>query len=172
MAFKGEDCMAWVEAQAAPGERFVSHVVTGTRTSTNPAPAGRLRTGLTFSAAEAVRDLAQQRGFDDADKVGFMVESTFLALTDQRVFYGSRSSFRDRPKDLLHAAPAADFALHWVDDDLGSGNRFRHLLLDFGDGAWRIERIGLAALGKDQSHRTNVHHFFEALGDRAHQIAT
>ena len=170
MAFKGEDCKAWVEAQAAPGEQFVSYVVTGTRTPANPAPVGRERDGIRFNGTEALRDLAQRLGLDDANKVGLMVESTFLALTDQRVLYGSRSSFRDRPKDLLHAAPLSGFTVYWIDDDIGAGNRFRHLLLDFGDRAWRTERIGLTALKKDMSHRTNVHEFFEALGDRARPI--
>jgi hypothetical protein len=44
VAFTGEHCKAWVEAQAVPGEQFVSYLVTGTGTPTNPAPAGRLRT--------------------------------------------------------------------------------------------------------------------------------
>lgn len=109
MAFKGEHCKAWVEAQAVVGEQFVSFLVTGTRTPTNPAPVGRLRTGIRFSGTEAVRDLARRLELDDADKVGLMVESTFLALT---------------------------------------------------------------ALNRDQSHRTNLHQFFEALGDRARLIGT
>lgn len=169
MAFKGEQCEAWV-AEQAPGERFVSYLVTGTGTPTNPSPVG-MRSGMTFHGPEALRELAAQRGLDDAHKVGFLVESTFLALTDQRVLYGSRSSLRNRPKDLLHAAPSSGFSLTWVDDDRGAGNRFRHLLIDFGDGAWRIERTGLTALNKDLSGHTNVHHFFDAVGDRVHELA-
>jgi hypothetical protein len=171
MALKAELCEAWVEAQAAPGERYLTYVVTSTNAPTNPAPVGS-RTGMTFSGAEAVRDLVRRLGLNDADKVGWGVSSTFLALSDRRVLYGSRSSFRDRPKDLLHEAPASGFAMYWVDDDTGAGNRFRHLLLDFGEGAWRTDRIGLTALGKDMSHRTNLHEFFEVLGDRAHPITT
>lgn len=170
MAFKAEDCRAWVEAQA-PGARFVSYLVTGTATPVNPAPV-TIRSGMTFNGPELLREIASERGLDDDRKVGFLVEASFLALTDQQIFYGSRSSFRNRPKDLLHVAPASGFSLHWVDDDRGAGNRFRHLLLDFGDGAWRIERIGLTALNKDMSHRTNLHEFFEALGDRAHPVPT
>ena len=126
---------------------------------------------MTFSGTEAIRDLVQQLGLDDANKVGFMVSTTFLALSDQRVFYGSRSSVRNRPKDLLHEAPASAFTVHWIDDDTGAGNRFRHLLLDFGEGAWRSDRLGLTALNRDLSRHSNLHEFFEVLGERAHPIA-
>lgn len=170
MAFKSELCAAWVAERSEPGEQFVSHVVAATRTPTNPAPVGRERDGLRFTGTEALRAVAERLGLRDDDKVGFMVTETFLALTDRRVFYGSRSGFRNRPKDQLHVAPGADFSVHWIDDDIGAGNRFRHLLLDFGGGAWRTDRIGLSALGKDLSASSNVHHFFDALGERAREI--
>ena len=68
-------------------------------------------------------------------------------------------------------APASGLAVHWVDDDRGSGNRFRHLLLDFGGGAWRTDRVGLRAMKQDVATKHNVEPFFAALGERAHQIA-
>ncbi len=169
MAFKAELCKTWVEAQAGPGEQYVTHVVTSTNTPLVPNSVG-MNSNINFSRTEAIREVASQLGLEDENKVGFLVSNTFLALTGQSVFYGSRSSFRDRPKDLLHQAPLSDFTLYWVDDDIGSGNTFRHMLLDFGGGAWRTDRIGLTALKKDMSHRTNVHEFFEVLGDRAREV--
>ena len=170
MAFKAEQCPAWIEAHGGTGERFISHLVTGTRVGANPTPTVGMRSGMEFTGTQAVAELARRLGLDEAHKVGFGVESSFLAVTDRHVYYGTRSSFRDRPKDLVHRAPIGSFTLYWVDDDTGAGNRFRHLLLDFGDGHWRGERIGLAALGKDMSSRTNLQHCFDALGDRARPI--
>ena len=168
MAFKRELCKAWVQERIGGGDQFVSYVVTSTRTPLKPQVG--MNSTMKFNGREIIRERTTELGLAEENKVGQFVTETFLALSDERVFYGSRSFFRNRPKDLLHEAPASDFAIHWVDDDVGAGNRFRHLLLDFGGGAWRTDRIGLAALGRDQSKATNLDEFFSALGERSHQI--
>ena len=47
--------------------------------------------------------------------------STFYALTDRRLIPGTRSSVRNRPKDVQHSAPVADNTVYWFDDDEGAG---------------------------------------------------
>ena len=169
MAFKAELCRTWVEERTGGADRYLTHVVTQTRTPQKVGHPG-LTSSFAFSGADLIRERAAQLGLAEEDKVGLLQETTFVALSQQRVFYGTRSSFRNRPKDLLHEAPASEFAVHWVDDDIGSGNRFRHLLSDFGQGAWRTDRIGLTALGRDMGASTNIEEFFSVLGDRAQQI--
>ena len=168
MAFKEEQCQAWV-AEHAPGEHLVSHLVTQTWAPQNTHAAG-MNTNMRFSGAEIVNDKAAELGLAEENKVGQFQEKTFLALTQGRILYGSRN-WRDRPKKLLHAAPASDFAIHWVDEDYGAGTLLRHLLLDFGGGAWRTDRVGLRAMKQDVATKHNVEPFFAALGERAHQIA-
>ena len=140
MAFKAELCRTWVEERTGGADRYLTHVVTQTRTPQKVGHPG-LTSSFAFSGADLIRERAAQLGLAEEDKVG-----------------------------LLHEAPASEFAVHWVDDDIGSGNRFRHLLSDFGQGAWRTDRIGLTALGRDMGASTNTEEFFSVLGDRAQQI--
>lgn len=167
MAFKEEQCQGWL-AEHAPGESLVSHLVTAMWAPQNTHGAG-MNTNMEFSGTEVLRKRATELGLEDDDKVGQFHDKTFLALTPDRILYGSRN-WRDRPKDLLHVAPASDFVVHWVDEDYGAGTHLRHLLLDFGGGAWRTDRVGLRAMKQDTAAKHNVEPFFGALGGRARQI--
>ena len=110
------------------------------------------------------RDLVTSLGLDpDGSLAGD--QTTFLLLTDRRLVLGKRSAL-NRPKDVLHTAPADGVTVYWFDADAGSGNRFRHFLTVFGDGRWRSDRSGLTALGKVLKS-SNADEFLEALGDRA-----
>lgn len=167
MAFTEEHCRVWV-GEHAPGEQLVSHLVTQTWAPQNTHAVG-MNTNMHFSGTEIIRDKAAELGLNDDDKVGLFEDKTFLALTRGLILYGSRN-WRDRPKKLLHSAPADDFAIHWVDEDYGAGTHLRHLLLDFGGGAWRTDRVGLRAMKQNTAAKHNVEPFFAALGERAHQI--
>lgn len=167
MAFKEEQCRAWV-GEHAPGEHLVSYLVTQTWAPQNTHAPG-MDTNLHFSGAEVVGNRAAELGLVEEGKVGRFEDRTFLALTQGLVLYGSRS-WRDRPKRLLHSAPASDLTIYWVDEDHGAGTHLRHLLLDFGGGAWRTDRVGLRAMKQDVAAKHNVGPFFTALGGRAHQI--
>lgn len=167
MAFKEEQCREWVE-EHAPGEALVSYLVTQTWAPQNTHAAG-MNTNMHFAGAQVVQDRAADLGLVEENKVGMFEDKTFLALTGDHILYGSRN-WRDRPKKLLHTAPASDFQIHWVDEDYGAGTHLRHLLLDFGGGAWRTDRVGLRAMKQDTAKKHNVEPFFAELGDRAHQI--
>ena len=167
MAFKEEHCRSWV-GEHAPGEHLVSHLVTQVWAPQNTHAAG-LDKSLHFSGTDLVRGKAAQLGLVDENRVGLGESATFLALTETRILYGNRN-WRNRPNRLLHAAPADQFAVHWVDEDIGAGNHFRHMLVDFGGGAWSIERVGLRALKRDVAAKHNVGPFFAALDGRAHQL--
>ena len=167
MAFEEEHCRVWAD-EHAPGEPLVSYLVTQTWAPQKTQGVG-MDTNMHFSGAEVIRDKAAELGLVEENKVGQFQEKTFLALTSDHILYGSRN-WRDRPKHLLHSAPASEFALHWVDEDYGAGTHLRHLLLDFGGGAWRTDRVGLRAMKKDVTARNNVEPLFAALGERAHQI--
>lgn len=167
MAFKEEHCQAWL-GEHAPGETLVSYLVTQTWAPQKTHGVG-MDTNVHFSGTEIIRNKAAELGLADDDKVGQFQDRTFLALTTDQIVYGSRN-WRDRPKHFLHAAPAGDFQVHWVDEDYGAGTHVRHLLLDFGGGAWRTDRVGLRAMKQDTAKKHNVEPFFAELGDRAHQI--
>lgn len=117
----------------------------------------------------SIRDKAAALGLVEENKVGLFHDKAFLALTGERILYGSRN-WRDRPKDLRNAGPASDFTVHWVDEDYGAGTDVRDRLLDFGGGAWRIDRVGIRAMKQDTAAKHNVEPFFAALGAQAQQI--
>ena len=168
MAFDEERCRGWL-GEHAPGEHLVSYLVTQTWAPQNTHAPG-MDTTTNFSGTEVVRATASELGLVEENKVGLFEERTFLALTGGRILYGSRN-WRDRPKKLLHSAPVSELTIYWVDEDYGAGTHLRHLLLDFGGGAWRTDRVGLRAMKKDVAAKHNVEPFFTALGGRAHQIS-
>lgn len=167
MAFKEEHCQAWL-SEHAPGETLVSYLVTQMWAPQNT-HAPDMNTNMNFSGVEIIRRKAAELRLEDDNKVGQFQDRTFLALTDDQIVYGSRN-WRDRPKHFLHAAPAGDFQLYWVDEDYGAGTHLRHLLLDFGGGVWRVDRVGLRAMKQNAAKKNNVEPFFAELGERAHQI--
>lgn len=167
MAFSEARCREFV-GEHAPGEPLVSYMVTQTWAPQNTHGAG-MNTNMTFSGTQHIRERATELGLVEENKVGQFQEKTFLALTEGRILYGSRN-WRDRPKALLHSAPGDAFAIHWIDEDYGAGTHLRHLLLDFGGGAWRTDRVGLRAMKQDVATKHNVEPFFATLGGRAHQI--
>lgn len=176
MAFKRQWVEDWV-GEHAPGERLVSHLVTATwkgfyvtGTFKAGAMAGQRAEQLTLKGEAAFNERIQALGLDPNLQVAPMVDASFFALTEQRLLFGSRSGMRNRPKDLLHAAPVGSVTVYWYDHDEGAGNRFRHLLVQFGDGRWRAERSGLSALGKDLTDTSNAYHFAQALGSRGHSL--
>ena len=174
MGFKRVWVEDWFAGHAEAGEQLLSYAVTATWTgvvvtgtydigSFTSASAG----DLTLKGEEMMRERIAGMPLDPEGHVSPLTQTTFLALTDRRLLLGSRSSMRNRPKDLLHAAPADGVRVHWFDHHESVGNRFRHLLVEFGDGHWRADRSGLSAFGKDLTGTSNIHHFFEALGPRA-----
>jgi len=178
MAFKQEWVDEWTAA-VAPGERLVSYLVAAMWTPivvTETAGGSTWHSGHRAKSLDITGDatmdqhIAELTTNPDA-RVAPMTSAVFYALTNQRLLLGSRSSARNRPKDLLHHAPAEQVIVHWFDHDETAGNRFRHLLVDFGDGRWRRDRTGLTAMGKDLRSTSNVTEFFEALGDRAREVA-
>lgn len=177
MAFKREWVEDWV-ASVAPGERLVSHVAAAmwTPMAVTAVPDGNpwtsdLRAGNVHFKGDDVMDRRiAEFGADPARAVAPMIDVGFYALTDRRLLLGSRSSVRNRPKDLLHAAPAGQVTVFWFDSMETGRNLFRHLLVDFGEGYWRRDRTGLEVLGKDLRATSNVDHFFAALGPRARAL--
>lgn len=167
MAFKRSHIEKWAAAEF-PGETVVSYAVTGTWAAAGfmvpTAGAGNLHLSGPGLGDERRRDLVERLGLDpDGSFTGH--QTTFLLLTDRQLVLGSRSAL-NRPKDVLHAAPADAATVYWFDADTGSGNRFRHFLTVFGDGRWRSDRSGLTALGRVLK-ASNADEFVAALGDRA-----
>ncbi len=106
----------------------------------------------------------------DPDKrIGAFVDSTVYALTDRQLCIASRGGIRQRPKELLHAAPHAGLKVYWYDDKPEAGNQFRQLVFVFPDGSWRGDRTGIKVLGKVPK-AANAHHFIEALGPMASEV--
>jgi hypothetical protein len=164
MAFKHEQLSGWLAEQAL-GETLVSYTVTsfGQVSSSNPG------SGVTSSSSSGIarrEAFAESLGAERSYSSGY--NSTFSALTDQRLILGSRSGVRNRPKDVLHSAPVDEITVYWFDDDEGAGNSFRHFVVDFGDGTIRSDRAGLTMLGRPT--KSNADDFVEALGDRAQRI--
>lgn len=177
MAFKQDWVDEWI-ASVAPGERLVSYLVAAMWTPivvTETFGGSTWHDGPSAESLELAGDAIMDRRIaeltnDSSARVAPMTSAVFYALTNHRLFLGSRSSVRNRPKDLLHQAPADQVTVYWFDHDETAGNRFRHLLFDFGDGSWRRDRTGLAAMGKDLRSTSNITQFFEALGDRAREV--
>lgn len=174
MGFRREWVEGWLREVGEPGEHLLSHAVTAMwkgvslRPGTSTLGGGGLSAEvLKLEGEEILVRRTEGMALDPDRAVAPLSHATFLALTDRRLLLGSRSGFRNRPKDLLHAAPLDGVRIHWFDHPEGAGNRFRHLLIEFGDGAWRADRSGLSALGKDLTGTSNIHHFFGVVGDRA-----
>ncbi len=174
MAFKREHVEQFV-AQHAPGERLVTYLVTSKRGASFSQNVGVGSASVVVTRSidlgdERRIDLYEALGLDPDRRVGEGQQDTFYALTDRQILFGNRTSLRNHPKDLLHTAPADGVRVHWYDDaQAGSGNSFRHMIIEFGDGAWRGDRAGLTALGR-KLKSINVDEFFEVLGDRAIHI--
>ncbi len=173
MAFKRANVEKWTET-AAPGERFVNYVGTGQ----NAAPTlTHVTTGSDATVVHSSEaDLGDNRRLALSDSLGLdrgrQLEqgkaTTFYALTDRQLILGTRSSVRDRPKEMLHAARLDDVEVHRFDHDhdAGSGNRNRHFVTLVGDGYWRGDRTGPTALGRELK-ASNANDFLAALGNRA-----
>lgn len=174
MAFKRETVEQWM-AQHAPGERLASYLPTGTRGASFSQNVGVGSASVVVSRSidlgdDRRVDLYETLGLDPERHVGIGALDTFYALTDRQILFGQRGSVRNRPKDLLYAAPADGVRVHWYDDaQPRSGNSFRHMIVDFGDGSWRGDRTGLTALGR-KLKSNNVDEFFDVLGDRAIEL--
>ncbi|MEQ8842710.1 MAG: hypothetical protein RIB98_17140 [Acidimicrobiales bacterium] len=156
MAFKRAQVEAWTTS-TFPGERLVSLVPTGQ---------GNGNAGYYNSPEDRRRRLlVEQLALDPDGITGAGYGTTFFVLTEQRLALGTRSSVRNRPKDLLHSAPVDGVRVWWFDHDAGAGNLHRHFVTDFGDGRWRADYTGLAALGRRLG--SNADDFVAALGERA-----
>ena len=94
-------------------------------------------------------DLVRTLGYTDEDRAGAGVGNTFYLLTDQRFILGSRASTRNRPKTLVHSASRSAVRLHWFDDPEGS-NQSRNFIVEFGDGTYRSDKMGITLLGRPQ----------------------
>jgi len=177
MAFKRELVEAWVASQA-PGERLLGSIAAGTWTPMQVTAtyggsgwtSGMRADDVQFKGDDVMSRRIAEFGADPSKSVAPFASTTFYVLTDRRLLLGSRSSVRNRPKDLLHAAPADLVAVYWFDIRETGGNVFRHLLVDFGDGFWRRDRTGLAVLGKRLATTDDADAFFAALGPRAREI--
>lgn len=164
MAFKRGLLEDWI-ASNFPGETLVGYTICiaaggseqGTRHSTSGVDGDERRDQLRL-----------QLGLADGAKVTAGESGTFLATTHTRLVVGSRSSVRNRPADLIVAAPLTDVRVHWF-DATASSNWFRHWVIDLGDGRWRTERTGLKALGRDTKIAPVADEFVATLGDRAVQ---
>lgn len=103
----------------------------------------------------------------DQDRRTLSASTGFYALTTRELLLGSRSSVRNRPKDLVVRVPAGGVTVHWHDAEEAGGTTMRHVIVEFGDGTWRTDRIGLRVAGRASSVLTDVEEFFAALGARA-----
>lgn len=159
--FKRRHLEQWVR-DTLSDTQVVSYVVTGTGTPTTAQPGSQAPPGGDVRRKKLVELL----GLDPDGQVGVGSATTFIVLTARQLTLGTRSSVRNRPKDLLHAAPAESARVVWFDHDAGGGNRFRHLVTAFGDGRWRSDFTGLTALGRKLSS-SNADPFITALGNRA-----
>ena len=166
MAFKRQHLEEWT-AKTLPGERVVSYVVTGQRGAsyTQASSTGPVRTHKVGLGDDRRTALADALGLDPEEKVGYLELETFYVLTDRQLILGKRS-WRNRPKELLHTAPLEAVRVHWFDHDGGAGNRYRHFVTEFGGGAWRGDRSGLTALGREVTS-SNADDWVQALGERA-----
>ncbi len=166
--FKAKHLQRWID-EHAPGETVVAHhpavslsvggfVVPGTA-------------GIAISAedrgADRRIDLVRSLGYTDEQRAGGGAENTFYLLTDRRFILGSRSSTRNRPKDLVHSAPRSAVRLHWFDDPDGS-NRSRNFIVEFGDGTYRSDKMGITLLGRPQEDAERESRtLIDALGGQA-----
>ena len=161
MSFKREQVEKWV-ARHCPGERFVTYVVTSTRSGGSVGSGARIEQ-VSVDGDSQRNALATSLGLDPDDRLQVPHEDTFVAITDRQCVLGSRSGFRNRPKEVLHAAPVDRVRVWWFDDDRGP-NQFRHFVTDFGDGSWRSDRTGLTALGRELTS-SNAHEYVDVLGE-------
>jgi hypothetical protein len=168
--FKHELLGPWL-AEHAPGDRLVSYITTTTKGIgySGPAPGSTTSrsTGSPERCDQARSDLADSLGLDEERSVGRGYLDVFHVLTDRQLVIGSISSFRQRPKDVLHAAPLEEVRVHWFDCDSGAGTHFRHFVTVLGDGSWRSDKTGVKAMGKVLKAASRVDEFVAALGDRA-----
>lgn len=162
MAFKKEHVEKWL-AEKFPDERLVSMVSSGLWAATTDR---RIRN----SGDQRRTELAEALGLDEELKIPWYHDSTFYALTRNQIILGTRSGFRNRPKDLIHAAPLEGLTIHWFDDEIGP-NRARHFVTVFGDGSgkWRSDKTGLTALGRPIKN-SPADEFIKALGSHAKQV--
>ncbi len=162
MSFKREHVAKWM-AREFPGDRFVTYVVTSTR------GAGSVGVGAESEqvpiGGDAQRSaLAESLGLDPGGRLRATHDETFWVLTDRQLVLGSRSAFRNRPKEVLRAAPIDGVRVWWFDSDPDAGNQFRHFFTDFGDGSWRGDRTGLTALGRELT-TANAQEYVQVLGE-------
>jgi len=149
-----------------PGETMVAYTISNFVGGAGPTPGSHSSTGV--DGDEERRQLRHDLGLTDDGWVDQWEMSTFIALTQQRLVIGSRSSVRNRPKDLIVEAPRSEVTAHWFDSTVGP-SWFRHWVIEFGGGRWRQERTGLKVLGKTTKIAAATDELVAALGDRAVQ---
>lgn len=164
MAFKRDLLEDWIRL-SFPGETLVAYTVA---TAAGGSEEGSRHATSGVDGDRERDELRLQLGLADAAKVVAGESTTFLAVTQTQLVVGSRSSVRNRPKDLVVAAPLTDVGVHWFDAG-GGPNSFRHWVIDLGGGSWRTDRTGLKALGRETKTATAADEFVAALGDRAVQ---
>lgn len=169
MVLKRDHVETWVAAQT-PGEPLVSHLATATWTGVVVTPMGAgdlsgVHAGdLDLDGATAFDRFLATQDLDPGRRVGVGRTTTFLAVTPATILYGGRTA-TNRPDDLLQRAPLDGLRVDWLDHDETGGNRFRHLLVRFGDGSWAAERTGLRALWR-RLRSSTADEFFTAIGTR------
>jgi hypothetical protein len=168
MAFKKEHVEKWLAAKF-PDERLVSMVSSGLWASSysGTGTSGGFNSNLRDPGDQRRTELAASLGLDPELKIPHFHSTTFYALTENQIILGTRSSFLNRPKDILHATPLDGLVIHWFDDTIGP-NRARHFVTIFGDGKWRADKTGLTALGRPLKNST-ADEFIQALGSYAKQ---
>lgn len=164
MAFKEGLLAGWIESNF-PGETLAGYTVA---TASGGSEQGTRHSTAGVDGDDQRDQLRIRLGFADDAKVTVGESGTFLAATQTRLIVGSRSSVRNRPKDLIVAAPLTDVRVHWFDATVSS-NWFRHWVIDLGGGRWRTDRTGLKALGRETQIAPVADEFVAVLGDRAVQ---
>ncbi len=171
MPIKRDHVESWLTTQA-PGETLIAFTpaVTASPGSFNvgthsSSPSITVTPGSSSDDGRRT-DLARFLGFEQDQRVGYLVENVFYALTDHQLLIGSRSAFRDRPKDLLATAPREQVKVHWFDEEPG-GIQSRHFVVDLGDGRYRSDKIILTLRGRPQKVGNLSTDFLTALGEQA-----
>lgn len=166
--FKAKHLERWLD-EHAPGEAVIAHhpaVSLAVGGFVVPGAPGVSVSADDKGAGQRI-DLVTSLGYTDADRAGGGVGNTFYLLTEQRFLLGSRSSTRNRPKDLLHAAPRSRVRLHWFDDPEGA-NQSRNFVVEFRDGTYRADKMGITLLGRPQvDAERQSRTLIDALGDGA-----
>lgn len=151
-----------------PGETLRSHLFTSKLATSLLVPDSFIEVSGNYG--DAGRAAFMNSLALDADKqIGKWVDNAVYALTDRQLCIASRGGIRERPKELLHAAPHAGLKVYWYDDQPEAGNQFRQLVFVFPDGSWRGDRTGLKVLGKVPK-ASNANHFIEALGPLVSEV--